>query len=410
MYRNNSGKLSVFFIAGINYKKTDATIRGHFAVNNDQYNAILKKAPGYNIHECFILSTCNRTEIYGFATDADQLIDLLCSETKSDAKTFRELAYIKKGVNAVEHLFMVAAGLDSQILGDYEIVGQLKKAVSFARKYSFTGTFTERLVNCVLQSSKKIKNNTLLSSGTVSISFAAIQYVKENIKNLEEKRILLIGTGKIGSNTCRNLVDYLGLNKITLVNRTHQKASCLAGEMCLKSAPIGELSNLIKESDIIICAANASNPFIMKEHFLETGKKLVIDLSVPYNVEASVREFQNVHLVNVDELSLINDETLQIRKAEIPKAIAIIAQYEREFMEWYEDRKHVPVLLAIKEKLNEIHTDPAMLHFNTCTKISASDKKIQRVISGTASKMKVNNLPGCHYIAAINEFIATGSH
>jgi glutamyl-tRNA reductase len=210
MLKNRPDHSSNFFIAGINYKKTDACTRGQFSINAGQYANILRQAAAQNIDSLFILSTCNRTEIYGFADNAVQLVDLLCSQTVGDRDTFNQLAYIKKGNTAIEHLFNVAAGLDSQILGDYEIIGQLKQAVKFSKENGFMNAFTERLFNNVLQSAKAIKNNTALSDGTVSVSFTAIQYIKEHIAaNLLSKKVLVVGTGKIGRNTCKNLVDYL---------------------------------------------------------------------------------------------------------------------------------------------------------------------------------------------------------
>src|SRR6201990_3100736 len=168
---NRIDDISGFYVIGINYKKTDAAIRGQFAISNEQYEKILALAPSYHLNELFILSTCNRTEIYGFADSADSLAALLCTQTEGTLATFQESAYIKKGLAALEHLFQVAAGIDSQILGDYEIVGQIKQAVKFARDHNFVGPFLERLVNSVLQSSKAVKNQTELSGGTVSVSF-----------------------------------------------------------------------------------------------------------------------------------------------------------------------------------------------------------------------------------------------
>src|SRR5438552_4548258 len=139
--------ISQFYIAGINYKKTDASIRGLFAVNNNHYTSILQKAPSYFLNELFVLSTCNRTEIYGIASCAESLVHLLCSETEGSVETFKELAYIKQGEEAIEHLFNVASGLDSQILGDYEIVGQIKQATKFAKQHGFVSAFLERMVN-----------------------------------------------------------------------------------------------------------------------------------------------------------------------------------------------------------------------------------------------------------------------
>ncbi|HWJ25719.1 MAG TPA: hypothetical protein VNS32_04200, partial [Flavisolibacter sp.] len=150
--------ISNFFVAGINYKKSDASIRGQFAIGNEQYLNILEKAATQGLNELFILSTCNRTEIYGFAYCSPQLVELLCSETAGDAEVFKQSAYIKSGVDAIEHMFQVGAGLDSQILGDYEIIGQIKQAVKFAREHQFIGNFLDRVVNTVLQASKTIKN------------------------------------------------------------------------------------------------------------------------------------------------------------------------------------------------------------------------------------------------------------
>ena len=405
---NKTADISGFFVAGINYKKTDASIRGQFAISNEQYEKILTLAPTYHLNEFFILSTCNRTEIYGFAENAAQLIQLLCTQTIGNAATFTELAYVKNGLTAVDHLFEVSAGLDSQILGDYEIVGQIKQAVRIAREHNFIGAFTERLVNCVLQSSKSIKNQTTLSGGTVSVSFAAIQFIKEKMQDLAGRKILLVGVGKIGRNTCRNIVDYLDTRDITLINRTEEKAAELAGEMGVHYAAPEHTQAYVDSSDIIIVATNAEQPVLLRSHLENKGDKLIIDLSIPCNVEKSAGDLPGVTLVNVDELSRLKDETLQKREAEVPKAKTIIAEHISEFMEWQEMRKHVPVLRAAKTKLKELHTCPAFSRISgeTLPPGTHTDQQIQRVINGMATKMRQHNQGGCHYIEAINEYIA----
>lgn len=402
---NRARDISKFYVAGINYKKTDATVRSQFAVNNEQAAATLSLAPAQGISSLFILSTCNRTEIYGFAEDVDQLIQLLCSQTNGDADTFKRLAYIKEGLKAVEHLFHVGSGLDSQILGDYEIVGQIRQAVKFSRDRQFIGPSMDRLVNAVLQTSKVIKNETTLSGGTVSVSFAAIQYIKEKIKDAAGKRILLLGIGKIGRNTCKNLVDYLGTQRVTLINRTEDRAAELAAELGLKHAPLSELKTEAAKADIIIVSTNAAEPTLLRTHLADQGEKLVIDLSIPYNVETSAQELPGVTLVNVDELSKLKDETLAKRKAEVPKAKKIIAAHIAEFKEWSDMRRNVPVLKAVKSKLQEIvdNTLSPVITIN-------SEEKIQQVINGMAVKMRSHNQGGCNYIEAINEFIAPGAN
>lgn len=407
----NSKDISKFFIAGINYRKTDALMRGQFAISNEQYITILENAPAYLVNECFIVSTCNRTEIYGFAENVHQLIALLCSQAEGTVETFIQLSYVKQGLKAVEHLFHVGGGLDSQILGDYEIVGQIKLAAKIAKQYDRIDAFTERLVNCMLQSSKAIKNRTALSDGTVSVSFAAIQYIRSHVSGIKNKKILLLGTGKFGRNTCKNLVDYLGTKNIILINRTEEKAILLADELGLQSAPINELQQQIIAADIILVATNAAEPTILTSQLEGLNHKLIIDLSIPYNVEQSAKELPNISLVNVDDLSKLKDETLAKRKAEVPKAKAIINEHTTEFLDWYQMRKHVPVLKAVKTKLKEIHTSPLYITLpDQPTERICPDEKIQRVINGMASKMKEQNQKGCHYIEAINEFIATGTN
>ncbi|HEY2648362.1 MAG TPA: glutamyl-tRNA reductase [Puia sp.] len=407
MNKHPHNELSNFFVAGINYKKTDTGVRGSFAIGAEQYNNMLSLAAEYGVRDFFVLSTCNRSEIYGIAEQPTHLVNLFCSQTQGSSVLFHELAYQKNGARAIGHLFEVAAGLDSQILGDYEIVGQLRQAMKFAKARGFINNFLERLLNQVLQSSKEIKNTTALSDGTVSVAFAAIQYIRENISSIEHKKILLLGTGKIGTITCKNLVDYLGTSSITLINRTPEKAEHLAETFNLRTAHIETLQEEIKKSDIILVATNAPEPIIQVTDLENiSGPKLIIDLSIPCNVEKKVEDLHHVKLIDVDGLSILKDETLMRRAAEVPKARAIIQTHFNELMEWIEMRKHVPVLKQVKIKLQEIYGSP-LFEQPTPEKPSSlvRDQKIQRVLNGMASKMRRENQRGCYYIEAINEFI-----
>ncbi len=411
---NNKQDINSFFIAGVNYKKTDALLRGQYAINNDQYTALLEQAARFGVNELFVLSTCNRTEIYGFADSAENLMQLLCSQTQGSIDTFKEIAYVRKGISAIGHLFDVGAGLDSQILGDYEIVGQLKQAIKFSKEKGFVGAYLERLINGVLQTSKEIRTNTALSGGTVSVSFAAIQYIKETVADIRSKRILLIGTGKIGRNTCKNLVDYLDTKNIVLVNRTPAKAEELACELSLMHAPVEALDEQVQLADIILVATNSADPVIVTGHLLNSTSKLIIDLSVPYNVEESAQQLSHITLVNVDELSKIKDATLEKRKAEIPKVKAIIGNHIQEFIEWHNMRQHVPVLKEVKSKLQAMNNCQMYIAYNArqvhSAKEPAAGEKIQKVLNGMAVKMRTQNQRGCYYLEAINEFIATGTN
>jgi glutamyl-tRNA reductase len=410
MSRSRSPEISKFFVVGINYKKTNELVRGSFAISRDQYEAMLTQVAATNLKEFFVLSTCNRTEIYGFAENAGELIDLLCSQTSGSKETFLELAYIKNDIAALNHLFHVAAGLDSQILGDYEIVGQIKQAIRFSKAHRCIGSFLERLINHVLQASKSIKNQTALSNGTVSVSFAAVQYIREKVTNIQDKNILLIGVGKIGRTTCRNLKDYLQTDRITLINRTSETADELAIELGLQSGSMDKLEDHIAASEIILVATNATEPVLLTKFLENKGPKLVIDLSIPFNVEKETASLPGIELVTVDELSRLKDETLQKRQQEIPKALAIIKEHFEEFMDWHDMRKHVVVLKAVKTKLEEIHSHSLFQQSAPNKLPSRQNDQIQRVINGMASKMRRQNQPGCNYIEAINEFMDTGAN
>ncbi len=403
-----------FRVVGINYKKSDAAVRGLFAVNQEQYARLLATAADFGISDFFILSTCNRTEIYGFADSDAQMINFICSVCAGDAETFTDISYSKCGTEAISHLYHVAAGLDSQILGDYEILGQIKCAVKLAKANGFIGAYMERLINSVLQASKAVKTNTELSGGTVSVSFAAIQYMKEYVarstdKDINHRKIVLIGTGKIGRITCRNIVDYLGTHNITLINRTEATAVELAKELNLRSTAFSELGAEIKDADIVLLSTNATEAVILKEHLENTGDKLLIDISVPCNVSADAQALPGISFVDVDMLSKIKDETLAKRSAEVPKATGIIDEHIAEFMEWCDMRKHVPVLKEVKSKLLGLPLDSVLL---AVPKTEGGEivpelheEKVHKVISTLANRMRKDNTPGCHYIQAINDFI-----
>jgi glutamyl-tRNA reductase len=400
-----------FHIAGINYRKSDAAMRGLFAVSQQQYQSVLEMAAQKNISEVFILSTCNRTEIYGVANTANDLIDLLCGKTAGSKNDFIENAYIKSGWHAVEHLFNVGAGLDSQILGDYEIVGQVKQAIKFSKQNNCTGPFLERLVNTVLQSSKAVKAETELSGGTVSVSYAAIQYLKENLIDPENKNIVLAGAGKIGSSTCRNLVDYLDAKNITLVNRTDDKAKELAKELGVNFFPYQNTKKLFQNADVIIVATNADAPVLLKDDISSSGSKILIDLSIPNNIDTAVKDLPGVRLINVDDLSKINDKTLQKRIEEVPKAKQIIVKHIHEFVDWCLMRRNVPALKAVKQKMLDMQQCPVIAASNSTGKYSFSfdEENMQQIINDMAAKMRTQHKPGCHYIQALNDFISASA-
>ena len=352
-----------FYNVGLSYKKADVNVRGVFNVTKEDQVLLLKEAKENGCEGLFVVSTCNRTEISGFAKHPFELISLLVKYSKGNLEDFINVSNVYKNKAAVNHLFNVGAGLDSQILGDYEIVGQLKNSFIQAKKMGVTNTYLERLMNLVLQASKDIKNNTKLSSGTTSISYVAIQYIIDNIPNYNEKKILNFGLGDVGKNTCKNILEYTNNKNLTLINRTEDKAlkfKKLHPKITVKN--ISELSQEINDTDILIVSTGANFPTITKGHIKEGKELLILDLSMPENVDISLKKIEGISLVNVDELSKITDKTIEIRKQEIPIAEGIIEAYKNEFNDWISYRKFVPAVNALKESLQTIQSHEIDFH------------------------------------------------
>jgi len=346
-------KNTYFYAIGLSYQKADAEVRGHFSLSDTAKQNLLAEAKQNGIESLIVISTCNRTELYGFAEHPYQLIHLLCENTKGTVEEFQDVAYVHKGKSAINHMFRVGSGLDSQILGDFEIISQLKFAARASKKEGLLNSFTERLVNSVIQASKRIKNETELSSGATSVSFASVQYIMNNVEHISEKNILLFGTGKIGRNTCENLVKHTKNSHITLINRTKTKAEEVAGKFNLIVKDYENLETEINNSDIVIVATGAQNPTVFKDLITTEKPLLVLDLSIPKNVNEDITELKNVSLVHMDDLAKITDDTLEKRKAFIPNAEAIIEEIMADFNTWLNTLKFVPTIQALKHKLTD---------------------------------------------------------
>ncbi len=352
-----------FYNIGVSYKKADAETRSRFSISKENQLALLQEAKGDGLTGVFVLSTCNRTEITGFATRPCRLIELLCKYSNGSTEEFTEVSTIYKGQEAIYHLFKMGTGLDSQILGDYEIVGQLRQAFKQAKELNMMNAYVERLLNSVMQASKRVKNETMLSSGTTSVSYAAVQYIIDNLPNYNQKKMLVFGLGKMGKHTCKNLAQYTQNKQVSLVNRTEDKAvNFIKEHPQLIKADYNKLKEEVADADVLVVSTGASNPTITKEHIPTDKEILILDLSMPENVAKEVKEMPNVTLVNVDELSKVTEKTVEMRTNEVPKAMDIINQHKSEFFEWLNHRQFVPAVNALKQSLENIQQNEINFH------------------------------------------------
>ena len=397
MEHHRGEKKTSFYVIGISHKKADAKLRGDFSLSPTKKAALLDQAKAKRIESIVATSTCNRTEVYGFVQHPSELIDLLCENTSGTAEIFNSVAYTLKDNTAVEHMFRVGAGLDSQILGDFEIISQLKSSARVSKKYNLLDAYLERLINSVIQASKRIKTETKLSTGATSVSFASVQYILNSVKDVNSKNILLFGTGKIGRNTCENLIKHTKNDHITLINRTRERAEKIAGKFKVLVKDYSQLQEEIEKADILIVATSAQHPTIDKQIIQNKKELLILDLSIPKNVDENVRSLPNVSLTHLDELSNITDETLEKRKEFIPVAEAIIEDIKSEFLEWLEHRKFAPTIKALKEKLNvfaeaEIETQRKKLkNFNKPQADLLSAQIVQKITNHFAHHLKEEN-------------------
>ena len=394
MENNNTSKHHYFYAVGLSYKKADAEIRGKFSLDAVAKTRLLEQAKNEGIESLIVTSTCNRTEIYGYAEHPFQLIKLICENSQGSVESFQKVGFVYKNQEAISHMFRVGTGLDSQILGDFEIIAQIKSSFSQSKTLGLANAFMERLVNAVIQASKKIKTDTEISSGATSVSFAAVRYIINNVQDIGNKNILLFGTGKIGRNTCENLVKHTKNEHITLINRTKEKAEKLAGKLNLIVKDYSELHLELQKADVVVVATGAQNPTIDKAILNLKKPMLILDLSIPKNVDENVEEIDGVTLIHMDYLSQLTDETLENRKKHIPAAEAIIEEIKEEFITWTKGRKFAPTINALKAKLNAIKTSELdfqsrkISNFNEEQAEIISNRIIQKITTHFANHLK----------------------
>ena len=340
-----------YCVVGLSYKNADLTTRGSFSLNKKQIEHILAQAKADGLEELMVISTCNRTELMGIVDDPKIFIDYLCTFSGGDVSLFLDKGYVLSDRKALNHVFRVGCGLESQIIGDFEIIGQLKKSFQNSKDQQIVNGFSERLVNAVIQASKRIKTETELSSGATSVSFASVHYILQHVKEVSQKNILLFGTGKIGRNTCENLIKHTHNDQITLVNRSIESARRMAGKFNLVVKNICDLKTEINSSDIIIVATGAQDLTVDASLVTNDKPLLILDLSVPSNVDPILSDQENITLINLDELSQLTNLTLKKRAQFIPQANEILHQVEAEFLQWVDHRKFAPTLKALKLKL-----------------------------------------------------------
>ena len=381
-----------FFVVGVSYKTANIDLSGKFSLNDTQHHALFLEAQKQKIKDLIVVNTCNRTELYAWVPDSKTLVNLLCDHSDGDKKSFEQIGYTLKGEDGINHVFRVGTGLESQILGDFEIISQIKQSFFRSKKMGLAEGYLEHFINAVINASKRIKTETKISSGATSVAFASVQYILKNTQNISKKNILLFGTGKIGANTCKNLIKHTQNDQITLINRTQSRADKIANKFPVVVKPFSELTSCIHEADILIVATGAQNPTISKELIHNSKPLLILDLSIPRNVDTKINEIGNVKVIHLDELSQITDATFEIRKRYIPKAELILNEIKNEFLSWIKHRKYIPALNAFKEKIitSEKKESELKVYLNNCFGFQRKQRIAQKITGQIAAYIREN--------------------
>lgn len=320
----------LFTVLGVSYKKSDVETRSKFALTTKEIEEIYKKS---KLKHFLILSTCNRTEIYSFDNSLEELQNLIGGE---DIELFQKEAYTIEGREGFEHFIKVTSGIDSQLLGDYEIAGQVKDSIKLSEKYKKLGGYFHKMINFGQSIAKSIRTETNISKGSVSVSKAASDWIKKNVKKVHEKSILIVGAGKMGTSTMKHILEEVNPSQITLMNRTESHTDKWVEEYKIEKGRYEKLQQGVENSDIIIVATNSSEYIINDVN----GEKTLLDLSVPQNINPKLKNQPFVKLVNVDELSKVKTQTLKKRKEELSKAEEIMKdrldRYEVKIQQGYE--------------------------------------------------------------------------
>ncbi|HEV7378845.1 MAG TPA: glutamyl-tRNA reductase [Dyadobacter sp.] len=377
----------------LSHRKAPLAIREQLALNEDSAKGIMLRLKDFfDITDVLTVSTCNRTEIYYSSTEDlnEEIIKLLLIEKGiSDVQPFVD--YFEKfsaGENAVQHLFEVATGLHSQVVGDMQIPNQIKHAYQWTADLNLAGPFLHRLLHTIFFANKRVAQETFFRDGAASVSYASVELVEGLMPN---PKILVVGLGEIGSDVCRNLAQKQDMD-VTIINRTRSKADALADELGFRVADVSDIEAEISRADVIISSIARDEPFFTKEMMVRLrgmSFKYFVDLSVPRSVSPEVEEIPGVMLYTIDSIRSRADEALNRRLESIPQVREIIDEAVVEFNDWSKEMIVSPTIQKLKGALEQIRKE----ELTRFTK-NLNDAELEKVERITTSMMqKILKLP-----------------
>jgi len=355
-----------FCCLGVNHKTAPVSVREKFSFKGDEVEKGLLKLNSFpSIEEGFILSTCNRVEIY-FTTRAEtpfrEVIEFLANEKGVKLDEINKYFYKKLNREAVKHGFYVASSLDSMVVGEPQIVGQFKDAFLTAKELGTVGTVLCRFCEMALKASKRVRTETGIAKNAVSVSFVAVELAKKIFGSLHGRVVAIIGAGEMAELAVKHLVSN-GASQVLVVNRTFEKAQKLAEEFGGKPFPLSELEKVLLTADIVISSTGAPGYVLTKENVLPAFKRrsnrpmFLIDIAVPRDIDPSLNDVDNLYVYDIDDLQQVVEANIRERLKEAEAAKKILENYVDNFLKWMRELEIAPLIAELKERAEAIRNE-----------------------------------------------------
>jgi glutamyl-tRNA reductase len=370
----------------INHKTAPVQLREALHLSDDEVREIIIKAKEYFIKEGLLLSTCNRTEIYGIPVNSQithQQLQTIIAENKNSITTTHENFQNFISRESIKHLFSVISGIDSLLIGDNQIFKQVKNAFAIAEEMQFAGFLMRRVFDSAIRVGKRAISETAISAGAVTVSYAAVQLIEKIFSNLSKKSALIIGTGETGEIAAKHLSDR-GIGRLALTNRTFEKAEKLAADLKTAVFPFDTFKDHLHKFDIIISATSAEGLIINRSDVEAVMKKrnfasmVLMDIAVPRDIDPTTKKIDYVFYHDIDSLNIIVEQNVTKRKDEIPKVEKIINEELDSFFEWYNSLQSAPTIKNLRDHFDEIRTEEVKKNIN---KFSSEDREKLEIVT-----------------------------
>lgn len=412
-------------LVGLSHNTAPVEIRERLSFSGEQLIAGILRLRDYEeILECVILSTCNRVEVYVTVEKPElgvaRIKDFLhASQPDIPLEKITQHLYTHKNDGVVKHLFRVAASLDSMVIGEVQILGQVKDAFDCALLNKTTGVVLNKLFKKAIFTAKRVRTETRIGESAVSISFAAVELAKKIFSNLRSKTGMLIGAGEMGELAAQNLVNS-GIKEIVVSNRNYDRALDLARSYNGRAARFEDFLQEMVNVDVVICSTGAPNYVIRYEdvqemiHQRKNRPLFFIDISVPRNIDPEINKIGNVFLYDIDDLEAVVETNLKTRREEAEKGEQIIAEELGKFTQWFKSLEVVPTIIALKDKVEEIRRKELERTMGRLRSLSPEEVQIIDALTNTiinkilhnplvALKLEAHSTNGLLYAEAVRK-------